>query len=97
MGIALRGVKRRHGRDGTIASAPPTSYAARVIPDLKLKVVGRKQVLRSPEESFRAAMILIRQAEKLSPYPRPRGFVHKSRTYEDYTRWRRSQPNPWLW
>ncbi len=68
-----------------------------MVPELKMKVVGRKPVLLSPEESFRAAMILIRQAEKLSPYPRPRGFVHKSRTYEDYTRWRRSQPNPWLW
>jgi hypothetical protein len=42
-------------------------------------------------------MILIRQAEKLSPFPRPRGFVYKAKTYEDYTRWRRSQPNPWLW
>ena len=97
MGIALWGVKRRHGRDGTIASAPPTAYAPPVVPELTMKVVGRKQALLSPEESFRAALILIRQAEKLSPYPRPRGFVHKSRTYEDYTRWRRSQANPWLW
>ena len=97
MGIALRGVKRRHDRDATIASAPPTPYAPPMVPELKMKVVGRKQVLLSPKESFRAAMILIRQAEKLSPYPRPLGFVHKSRTYEDYTRWRRSQANPWLW
>ena len=80
-----------------IASATPTPYAARMVPELKMKVVGRKQVLLSPEESFRAAMILIRQAERLSPYPRPRGFVHKSRTYEDYSIWRRSQANPWLW
>jgi hypothetical protein len=62
-----------------------------------VKAVGRKQVFLSPEESLRQAMILIRQAEKLSPYPRPRGFVHKAKTYEDFARWRRAQSNPWLW
>jgi hypothetical protein len=68
-----------------------------MVAKVKMKVIGRKPVLLSPEENLREAMILIRQAERLSPYPRPRGFVHKAKTYDDYARWRRSQPNPWLW
>lgn len=68
-----------------------------MVPEVKIKMVGRKHRLLSPEESFRAAMILIRQAERLSPYPCPRGFVYNAKTYAEYTRWRRSQANPRLW
>ena len=75
-----------------IALTQRLTYGERLVADVKMKVLGRKPTLLSPGESLREAMILIRQAEQLSPYPRPRGFVHKARTYEDYARWRRSQP-----
>lgn len=80
-----------------IATAQPKAYDKGMVAEVKMKVVGRKPALLSAEESLRQAMILIRQAEKLSPFPRPRGFVFKAKTYDEYARWRRSQPNPWLW
>ncbi|MCB1128971.1 MAG: hypothetical protein KDM81_20905 [Verrucomicrobiae bacterium] len=51
----------------------------------------------SPEEALARATVLQRQLELLNPYPRPRGFVFKAKTREDYERWRREQPNPRLW
>jgi len=67
-----------------------------------MKVVGHRPhseqaVPRSPEEALRRACVLQAQADLLNPYPRPRGFVHKSRTWEDYERWRKEQSNPRLW
>jgi hypothetical protein len=50
-----------------------------------------------PEEALRRAAILQAQANRLNPYPQPRGFVFKARTWEEYERWRRSQSNPRLW
>ena len=41
--------------------------------------------------------LLQQQLDLLNPYPRPRGFVFKARTWEDYARWRREQANPRLW
>lgn len=67
-----------------------------------MKVVGKRR--RSddctpiePEEAFRRATILQRQADLLNPFPRPRGFVFKAKTWEEYERWRKSQSNPRLW
>jgi hypothetical protein len=51
----------------------------------------------APEEALRRATILQAQAELLNPYPRPRGFVFKAKTREDYERWRKAQSNPRLW
>jgi hypothetical protein len=50
-----------------------------------------------PAEAVRRAGVLQAQAELLNPYPRPRGFVFKARTREEYERWRKSQSNPRLW
>jgi len=67
-----------------------------------MKVVGKRATaldpgVLGPLEALRRATELQRQANLLNPYPRPRGFVFKARTWEDYTRWRREQPNPRLW
>ena len=67
-----------------------------------MKIVGHRH--RSddpapllPAEAVRRAGVLQAQAELLNPYPRPRGFVFKARTREEYERWRKEQPNPRLW
>jgi hypothetical protein len=51
----------------------------------------------SAVEALRRAAILQAQADLLNPYPRPRGFVFKAKTREDYERWRKAQSNPRLW
>lgn len=71
-------------------------YGARV------KRVGKRRTSDdlspiSPGEALARAGVLQRQLELLNPYPRPRGFVFKARTREDYERWRRAQSNPRLW
>lgn len=67
-----------------------------------MKIVGQRR--RSddpaplpPTEALRRAGVLQAQTELLNPYPRPRGFVFKARTREEYERWRKTQPNPRLW
>lgn len=67
-----------------------------------MKVVGSRPTSEdrapiSPEEALRRATILQAQADLLNPYPRPRGFVFKAKTREDYERWRKAQANPRLW
>jgi hypothetical protein len=67
-----------------------------------MKIVGHRQhssepALLPPAEALRRAGVLQAQAELLNPYPRPRGFVFKARTREEYERWRKAQPNPRLW
>ena len=32
----------------------------------------------------------------MNPWPRPRGFVFKARTWGDYERWRAEHANPWI-
>jgi hypothetical protein len=48
-------------------------------------------------EAVRRAAVLQAQAELLNPFPRPRGFVFKARTREEYERWRKARSNPRLW
>jgi len=67
-----------------------------------MKVVGKRRTSAdltplSPEESWRRAAVLQAQAELLNPFPRPRGFVFKAKTREEYERWRKGQKNPRLW
>lgn len=69
---------------------------------LAVKIVGKRRVSHDltpipPQEALRRATILQAQAELLNPYPRPRGFVFKARTREEYARWRKAQRNPRLW
>ena len=74
----------------------------RVADTARVKVVGNRRTSdnpapMSPEEAFRRASVLQAQAELLNPYPRPRGFVFKAKTREEYERWRKAQKNPRLW
>ena len=62
-----------------------------------MKVVGTHPGPSTPVERLREAIVLIRAAEKLNPYPRPRGFIFKAKTRSAYESWRRSQDNPRLW
>ena len=51
----------------------------------------------TPEEALRRAAVLQAQADALNPYPKPRGFVFKAKTWEEYEAWRKAQSNPRLW
>ena len=67
-----------------------------------MKTVGKRRPVGvvvgvTPKEALRRAAVLQAQVDLLNPYPRPRGFVLKARTWEDYTRWRQAQANPRLW
>ena len=64
-----------------------------------MKVVGRSrgETKADPAEYRRRALVLQRQADRLNPYPKPRGFVFKGRTWELYEEWREEQQNPRLW
>ena len=62
-----------------------------------LKVFGKRKPPETPEEWYALAVKHFRAAVAMSPYPRPRGFVFKARTWEEWERWRREHPNPWLW
>ncbi len=42
-------------------------------------------------------MRLEREVDLLNPFPRPRGFVFKARTWQEWEKWRASQDNPRLW
>jgi hypothetical protein len=66
-------------------------------PDPKTKVVGRRRAPETPHERHERAWRLEREVELLHPWPRPRGFVFKARTWEEYERWRAAQENPRLW
>ena len=62
------------------------------------KIVGtRRRQPATPAEYVARAVILQRQVEVMNPFPKPRGFVFKARTWEDFERWRREQDNPRLW
>lgn len=63
----------------------------------KTKIVGTRRPPQTPAECHAAGARLFRAAVVMSPFPRPRGFVFKARTWADYERWRATQDNPWLW
>ena len=64
-----------------------------------VKMFGKRNRGGQPDAvaSHRKALVLMRQLEKLNPNPKPRGFVFKARTRNDYETWRASQKNPRLW
>lgn len=67
-----------------------------------MKIVGTRRTSEdltplSPEEALRRSAILQAQVDLLNPYPKPRGFVFKAKTWEEYERWRKAQDNPRLW
>jgi hypothetical protein len=63
-----------------------------------MKIVGRQKTEpMSPAQCRQQALALQLHVDRVNPYPRPRGFVFKARTWEDYEAWRRRQENPRLW
>lgn len=66
-------------------------------PAEEVRVVGKVRPCTDPVDCFWRGQTLQRQADKLNPYPRPRGFVFKARTYEEYEAWKKAQSNPRLW
>ncbi|MBI3986285.1 MAG: hypothetical protein HY343_05170 [Lentisphaerae bacterium] len=64
-----------------------------------MKIVGkyREALGRDPLDNVRRAAVLQMTVEQLNPYPRPRGFVFKARTWKAYRAWRARQANPRLW
>ena len=62
-----------------------------------MKIVGkRSRISATPEEAVRRAGKLIAEAFRVSPVKKPRGFVVKFKTRQDYENWRREQTNPRL-
>jgi len=57
----------------------------------------RPPEMGSPAAFLRRAEKLIAEMDRLNPWPRPRGFVQRFRTHEDYEAWKKQQPNPRLW
>jgi hypothetical protein len=78
------------------------SKRSEVLYNDRMKIVGKRRTTEdltpiSPAEALARATVLQEQAELLNPFPRPRGFVYKARTREEYEKWRKSQRNPRLW
>jgi hypothetical protein len=63
-----------------------------------MKIVGKKSRLpATPEEAVLRAGKIIAEAFRVVPVKKPRGFVVKFKTPQDYENWRRYQTNPRLW
>ena len=63
-----------------------------------LKVVGsRRQSGATAAEYLARASSLQDQLNALNPFPRPRGFVFKAKTWDEFDRWRNAHANPRLW
>ena len=63
-----------------------------------MKTVGKQsRIPATPEEAVLRAGKIIAEAFRVSPIKKPRGFVVKFKTRQDYENWRRDQMNPRLW
>ncbi|PAZ00217.1 MAG: hypothetical protein CAK90_06785 [Spartobacteria bacterium AMD-G4] len=63
-----------------------------------MKIVGKQsRTPATPEEAVLRAGKIIAEAFRVSPIKKPRGFVVKFKTRQDYENWRRDQKNPRLW
>lgn len=63
-----------------------------------MKIVGKQsRIPATPEEAVLRAGKIIAEAFRLSPIKKPRGFVVKFKTRQDYENWRLDQNNPRLW
>lgn len=61
------------------------------------KIVGQRRGPQTPAEFHARSVRLEREVDLLNPFPRPRGFVFKARTWQEWEKWRASQDNPRLW
>ena len=63
-----------------------------------MKIVGKQlRIPATPEEPVLRAGKIIAEAFRVSPIKKPRGFVVKFKTRQDYENWCRDQMNPRLW
>lgn len=63
----------------------------------KIKKVGNRRPPETYAERLARSHKLQQEVDRLNPWPRPRGFVFKAKTWEEYEKWRASQGNPRLW
>jgi hypothetical protein len=61
-----------------------------------VKIVGTRKPPQTPEEFHARSWRLEQEIRLINPFPRPRGFVVKAKTWEEWERWRRAQTNPRL-
>jgi hypothetical protein len=52
--------------------------------DGKIKKVGHRRPPETPAERLARSHQLELEVDRLNPWPRPRGFVLKAKTWEDY-------------
>jgi hypothetical protein len=65
-----------------------------------MKIVGQRtgdHASNDPVANYFRAEKLIQDMNRINPFPRPRGFVYKAKSWEAYAAWRQSQSNPRLW
>src|SRR4051812_47075299 len=65
--------------------------------EFKIKTVGHRRLPAGPAERLAASWKLEQEVNRINPWPRPRGFVFKAKTWAEYEQWRASQENPRLW
>jgi hypothetical protein len=62
----------------------------------RVKAVGSRRPPETAEEFLITAERINSELSLLVPAKRPRGFVMKFRTPEEYQKWKAEQTNPWL-
>lgn len=63
-----------------------------------MKIVGtRVPPSNSPADYVHRAARLIAAADRLAGSPKPRGYVVKCRSWDDYEKWKSGQTNPRHW
>ena len=61
-----------------------------------VKIVGNRKAPGNAAEFLAAAERMNAELKLLIPAKRPRGFVMKFKTHDDYQKWKSEQTNPWL-
>ena len=83
---------------GPIDSMACKGYLVHMQERSPIRVVReRSPEMDGPSAYLQRAETLIAEMDRLNPWPRPRGFVQRFRTHEDYEAWKKQQPNPRLW
>lgn len=83
---------------GPIDSTAGKGYLAVMQDTPQVRVVReRSPEIGGPAQYLQRAETLIAEMDRLNPWPRPRGFVQRFRTHEEYEAWKKQQSNPRLW
>ena len=65
--------------------------------ELQIKKVGHRRPPTTPAERLALSWKLKNEVRRIHPWPQPRRFVFKAKTWEDSASWRAAQENPRLW